>query len=95
MRSIYNEPGIYSILVAGDLDAAWSDRLGGLAIVQSGTTAVEGAGPVVELRGWLPDQAALYGVLDTLYNNRYWLLHVEYLGPAHHGDPGHHTGSES
>ena len=90
MCSVYNEPGMYSILVAGELDAEWSDRLGGLTVVQSERTG-EGATPVVELRGWLPDQAALSGVLDTLYNNRYWLLHVEYLGPAGQAHGGYGT----
>ncbi len=32
------------------------------------------------LMGVLPDQAALAGVLDTLYQNRYPLLYVKYLG---------------
>jgi hypothetical protein len=81
MRSIYNGPGIYLIRVAGRLDAKWSDRLGGLTIVEPETTG-DGAVPIVELSGWLADQAALYGVLETLYDNRYPLLHVQYLGPA-------------
>jgi hypothetical protein len=34
------------------------------------------------LRGWLPDQAALFGVLNALYNARYPLLFVRYLRPG-------------
>jgi hypothetical protein len=34
------------------------------------------------LTGWLADQAALYGVLNTLYDYHYPLLYVQYLGPA-------------
>jgi hypothetical protein len=81
MRSIYNQPGIYRIRVAGELDVQWSDRLGGLTIVAS-ETAGDDTMPVAELTGRLPDQAALYGVLNTLYDSRYPLLYVEYLGPA-------------
>jgi hypothetical protein len=81
MRSMYNKPGIYVIRVAGGLDAQWSDRLGGLTIAESGT-AGDDAAPIVELTGWLADQAALYGVLNTLYDNRYPLLSVQYLDPS-------------
>jgi hypothetical protein len=85
MRSMYNGPGIYVIRVAGALDAGWSDRLGGLTVVQTDETS-EGAVPIVELTGWLADQAALYGALNTLYDNRYPLLYVKYLGPADNAD---------
>ena len=81
MRSMYNKPGIYVIRVAGGLDTEWSDRLGGLTIVESETTG-DDAVPIVELTGWLADQAALYGVLNTLYDNRYPLLSVQYSGPS-------------
>ena len=81
MRSMYYKPGVYVIRVAGGLDAEWSDRLGGLTIAESETTG-DDAGPIVELTGWLADQAALYGVLNTLYDNRYPLLYVQYLGPS-------------
>ncbi len=81
MRSIFYEPGLYVIRVAGGLDPGWSDRLGGLSITEPGTTGNDGR-PIVELAGWLADQAALCGVLNTLYDNRYPLLYVKYLGPA-------------
>lgn len=78
MRSMYNGPGIYLIRVAGRLDARWVDRLGGLRVAEQ----VEGDAPNTELTGYLADQAALYGVLNTLYDYRYPLLYVEFLGPA-------------
>lgn len=81
MRSIYNEPGIYIIRVAGSLDATYSDRLGGLVITASESKGHD-AGSVADLTGWLADQAALFGVLNTLYDNRYPVLYVEYVGPA-------------
>lgn len=81
MRSAYYEPGFYLIRVAGKLDANWSDRLGGLAIVETGSTAGMSA-PIIELSGWLADQAALWGILKTLYDYQCQLLYVEHLGSA-------------
>ena len=81
MRWIYNEPGIYIIRVAGFLDAECSDRLGGLTVCAC-ERAGDDARPLAELTGWLADQAALFGVLNTLYDNRYPVLYVEYVGPV-------------
>lgn len=81
MRSIYNEPGIYIIRVAGLLDAGSSDRLGGLTVTPCEGTE-DHVGPIAQLTGWLADQAALFGVLNKLYNDRYPVLYVEYVGPA-------------
>ena len=81
MRSLYHQPGVYVIRVAGALDVEWSDRLGGLTIAGSEAAGADTA-PTVELTGWLADQAALYGVLNTLYDYHYPLLYVQYLGPA-------------
>jgi hypothetical protein len=39
-------------------------------------------GTVTVLYGWLPDQAALMGVLSALYNARYPLLFIRYLRPG-------------
>ena len=68
----------YSIRVAGFLDESWSDRMGGLAIVSSQTGAFDKK-PVTALTGPLLDQAALFGVLNTLYDMRMPLLSVECL----------------
>lgn len=78
MQSMYNAPGIYRIRVAGRLDARWGERLGGLEVLMR----ADEEHPIAELTGYLADQAALYGVLNTLYDYRYPLLNVEYLGPA-------------
>lgn len=57
-------PSIYRICVPGSLDAEWCSRLGGMNIT-------EGRNPDGEVEttlvGRLPDQAALSGVLNTLY----------------------------
>ena len=52
-----------TIRAAGALDARWSERLGGLRVRPAGRGS-----PVAELRGPLRDQAALFGVLATLYD---------------------------
>ena len=73
-------PARYRIRVKGYLHPSWSDRLGGMSIT---TTGEADETPVSTLVGRLLDQAALMGVLDTLYN--YYqcpLLSVEYLGGA-------------
>ena len=81
MRPPYDRSGIYAIHIAGRLDRSWADRLGDLTIV-SIEEDDEGHQPVTVLKGCLPDQAALLGVLNTLYNLRYPLLFVRYLRPG-------------
>ena len=51
---------------------SWSDRLGGMTIVE---TTPEG----MTLEGRLPDQAALAGVLDTLFSLNLSILEVSCL----------------
>ena len=64
-------PGKYQITIQGCLNADWSDRLGGLSII---TTQSDDGQSVTILTGVLVDQAALLGVLNTLYDLRYPLL---------------------
>ena len=61
----------YRIKVQGELDQKWSDRLGGMSIV---INRLEKQKPVTILKGRLRDQAALAGVLNTLYE-----LHLQVL----------------
>ncbi|MEA3440996.1 MAG: hypothetical protein U9R58_12025 [Chloroflexota bacterium] len=71
-------PAKYRISVVGILEESFADRLGGLTI--QNTEPDQSAGkPVVILTGPLTDQAALMGVLNTLYNMRMPLLAVECL----------------
>ena len=72
----FDMPATYRICIGGYLPKRWSDRLGGMTIT---THDRAGEMPVTTLSGWLPDQAALLGVLNTLYNLRFPLLSVEYL----------------
>jgi hypothetical protein len=67
-----NDPSHYRIRVRGQVPAGWRDRLGGLEILSD---VDDEGGPVTTLVGELRDQAALAGVLDTLYR-----LHLSILG---------------
>ena len=67
-------PATYQIQVQGVLTQDWSDRLGGMAIDVAG---LESEAPVTILSGRLLDQAALCGILNTLYDMRLPLLSVE------------------
>jgi hypothetical protein len=69
-------PATYRIRVQGKLDESWFDRLGNLAITPE---TEEDNLPVTILVGHLPDQAALSGVLNTLYEMHLPLLSVENL----------------
>ena len=72
----FDTAGIYQIGVQGILDESWSDRLRGVEIrVQSRPDQP----PVTLLTGRFVDQAALAGVLGTLYDLGYPLLKVELL----------------
>ena len=64
----------YRICAQGALDASWSDRLGGMRIT---TCRREGYAPVTMLIGPLRDQAALLGVLNSLYDLHLPLVSVE------------------
>ena len=78
MRYTYDQPSVYAIHVAGRLDSSWSECLGGLTVTYQVGEGQDG-GTVTVLYGWLPDQAALLGVLNALYNARYPLLFVRHL----------------
>ena len=64
---------VYRIRVFGRLNPDWSKRLRGMEVF----TVEEGEAIVTEIRGQLPDQAALMGVLDELYNCAIPVISVE------------------
>jgi len=73
----FHTPATYRIQVKGYLEDKWSDRLGGMVIKATG--GPEGERETV-LVGRLADQAALFGVLNTLYGLHLPLLSVEHVG---------------
>jgi hypothetical protein len=73
----FDTAAVYQIGVQGYLDKSWSDRMNGVDIrVQD----LPDAAPVTVLTGHFIDQAALAGVLNTLYDMGFPLLNVELLG---------------
>ena len=69
-------PAIYRIHVRGRLDASWSDRVGGMQITE--TRGSDGQAETI-LVGHLPDQAALSGILNSLYELHLPVLSAECL----------------
>lgn len=70
-----NGPAVYRVRVEGHIPLDWSSLLMGMNITTS-TDADDGNTTLV---GRLPDQAALSGVLNTLYEKQYPVLSVECL----------------
>jgi hypothetical protein len=69
-----DQPATYRILVYGTLDEKWSGRMGDMRI----THPVAMADRTV-LIGKLTDQAALFGVLNSLYALGFFLLMAEHM----------------
>ena len=70
------EPAIYRIRVRGHLEAKWSERLEGMNITDLQHVDREDETVLV---GRLTDQAALAGVLNTLYEQHLPVLSVDCL----------------
>jgi hypothetical protein len=74
----FDKPAVYRICVEGQLQDSWSSRLAGLTI----TRQEEGKKTMTVLHGSLLDQAALIGVLQSLYGLQLPLVSIEYLGAS-------------
>ena len=72
----FDRPATYRICVQGRIDPTFSDRLEGMAISQD---MDETGLPVTTLEGELSDQAALAGVLNTVYELHLPVLSVKRL----------------
>ena len=72
----FDTPAVYRIGVLGFLDRSWSDRMNGVDIRVRNRP--DGA-PMSVLTGHFIDQAALAGVLNTLYDLGFPLLKVELI----------------
>jgi len=73
----FDGPARYRILVKGAIPCNWKDRMDGMSICQAAT---EDDVPVTTLEGELADQAALAGVIDTLYELHLPILLVKPVG---------------
>jgi hypothetical protein len=69
----FDRPATYQIVVQGRLDPNWSDLMGGMATC---LTVSESTQMVTTLQGELSDQAALHGVLNSLYELHLTVLSV-------------------
>jgi len=67
-------PAVYHIKIRGYLDDNWSNRLGGMAIQHK---VAAGGTPITALQGRMVDQAALFGVLNSLYGLGFPILSVD------------------
>lgn len=74
-------PEYYEIKIKGHLDLHWSDWFMGLKL-----THLEGNETL--LSGWLPDQAALHGLLERIRDLNLNLISVT-SGAFSTRDPGH------
>lgn len=73
-----DEPVCYEIQVQGRLSQAWVAYLGSVAVSVAG----DGDHAVTTLSGRAMDQAALMGLLNSLYDLGHPLLSVEYLSES-------------
>lgn len=81
---VFDTPANYRVRVLGPMDKRRSDYLCGMNI----SSRRRHGGPIVTtLTGVLIDQAALMGVLSSLYDMGYPLLRVERLGPSPLAEP--------
>lgn len=67
-------PATYRIRIKGHIGSDWDDRFGGMTLTHE--TMAKDLKTTI-LLGHLPDQAALSGVLNTLYDLHLPLLKVE------------------
>jgi hypothetical protein len=72
----FDSPATYRIGVQGRIPPRWYDRLEGMTVTERSPEAER---PVTTLFGELSDQAALAGVLSTLYDLHLPVLSVERL----------------
>ena len=75
-HSGWDRPATYRIDVRGRIPAKWRDRLEGMTLTECSADAES---PVTTLLGKLADQAALEGVLDTLFALHLPVVSVERL----------------
>jgi hypothetical protein len=73
---LFDRPATYQISVQGRIDPTWSDRLESMAICR---VTVDAGSTITTLLGELSDQAALAGVLNTIYELHLPVLSVKRL----------------
>ena len=72
-------PAIYKIQVHGDLKASLAERLVGLQITKNNPGDLNSVTLII---GQINDQAALSGILNTLYENHITIISVNLLSSS-------------
>ena len=72
----FSKPAVYQIKVLGELNTDWSDRLQRMQVT---IDRKSGSKPISTLIGRMSDQAALSGVLNSLYELHLSVLSVKIL----------------
>ena len=75
----FTRSAIYKITIDGVISEGMSDILAGLQISVDRSEPDE---PVSIMVGWIEDQSALSGVLNTLYENHYTIMSVNMLNES-------------
>jgi hypothetical protein len=83
----FDRPASYQINVQGKIDPSWSDRLAGMKIR---ITEEQETQKITTLEGEVSDQAALMGVLNSLYELHLSIISVVIL-PYSHGEKKSNT----
>ncbi len=73
-----DHPAAYQVRVQGWVSERWSDWLGGMTLEREGG---EGQAESTRLSGVARDQAALLGLLGSLYSLGFVLLEVRLVAP--------------
>lgn len=75
-KSVTDAHGVYLIRVLGELDSRWLDYFDGISI---SVNASEGKDSISTLCTHESDQAAVMGILNSLYQFGYPLLYLQLL----------------
>lgn len=73
----FNKPARYQIKIGGDISGIWLDSMRGMGIT---TEHDENNKTISVLTGVLPDQSALVGILETIFQMRLPILLVKSSG---------------
>jgi len=76
MNFNFSKPSVYKIKVQGEIEKDLSGNLGGMQIK---VIKEEGKKPITVLIGSVRDQAALSGILNSLYNMHMMVISVKAL----------------
>ena len=79
MEEDERQTAMYQIRVLGKLDATWADWIG---VVRVTHEIGDDGSSVTTLIGNVPDQAALRGLMERIWDLNLTLLSVQRIGPA-------------